>query len=198
MRIHRHQRAVQEPARCHNANVARQLVVVATPVQVSMRMFSLFFWIVIQVLNFFFKFFLLSNSKLLHAKARRSHQQQPLPHAKKTSLLLQYAHVVVAQPQLVKLALPRVPTKELHNGQRADPMSLKPKNKVVNVPTIFVSMARNAPKPAISKAFVSVLQVMMLFAWKKSHLPTNVQRHATVTLRWVRLLMYLVNAPSLD
>jgi hypothetical protein len=36
---------------------------------------------------------------------------------------------------------------------------------------------------------------MMLCAWKASQFPKNVQRHATVTPRWVRLRMQLVNAP---
>jgi hypothetical protein len=134
---------------------------------------------------------------LLQAHAKRL---QPYPHAKKTLLSLQNAIVLVAQPQLVKFALPRVITKVILNGQPArDPMSLKQKNKLVNVPTkTIVGMVKSAPKPAISKACVSVLQVMMLLAWKKSHLPKNVQRHATVTLRWVRILMYLVNAPPLE
>jgi len=176
VRVHRYQRAVQEPAWWDNANVARKVVIMATPVLVSMRMFSLFFGSNVMSL---IVYFLLSNSKLLqtHAKARR-----PLPHAKKTSLSLQNALVVVLgpdplKPALVKLVLPQVTTKVNHNGQRArDPMSLKPQAKNVNVPTkIFVSLARNAPRRVISKAFVSVLQVMMLFAWKKSHLPTNVQ-----------------------
>jgi hypothetical protein len=86
-------------------------------------MFSLFFGS--NVINFFFSHIHIQKLLQTHAKAR--HQQQPRPHAKKTLLSLQYVRVMeLAQPQLVKLALPRVITKEFHNGQIAkDPMSLK-------------------------------------------------------------------------
>jgi hypothetical protein len=43
-------------------------------------------------------FFFSPIQKLLQAHAQARHQQQPLPHAKKTSLLLQLAHVVVLGP----------------------------------------------------------------------------------------------------